>query len=226
MEYDLEAMDFDPNEKLLFNAFMWNHTQEGHDYWVDVYATTRLIKDLPPEPAAKYQAMLDQYHAQNRPAVGVLHQHDGSSNAPIPAGTDHAASPMFICALTLIHGPGDIEDFFTIHETAPEAMDEYRRARELPNLHCACTASIITATEPHWWRGENFLTGPRTNKHRAAEGKALCVLIESMTGVDEAEAQAADVITQILHFCTASGIEPDGIMKTAKMNFDAETNGE
>ena len=66
---------------------------------------------------------------------------------------------MWIMAYTVqglraLGAPGPQEDHFTMHETEQEARDAYAMlvANE-ENLHCACVAPVIEATEPHWEDG-------------------------------------------------------------------------
>lgn len=86
--YDLKAINYDPDSTTLGGLFYWKQTPEGYDYWRP-FGVFTLIADLPPEAAAKIQAMRDQYERENLPEIGVLHDWDGSTNPPIPDGTDH-----------------------------------------------------------------------------------------------------------------------------------------
>lgn len=62
-----------------------------------------------------------------------------------------ADKACYLVAHTTNHGDNDLRDDFSIHETQIEAEQEYEHLiTTKPDLHCACVAKIITATEPHW----------------------------------------------------------------------------
>jgi hypothetical protein len=57
---------------------------------------------------------------------------------------------MQLVAWTVNHGGNDIEDHYTIHETAEDAARHFQTVLGLDNCHCAALGSVTDATEPQW----------------------------------------------------------------------------
>lgn len=63
----------------------------------------------------------------------------------------------------------------------------------------------------------------RGNQDRAVEAAFLCNVMEAMTGVDETEAQIADILTHLMHLVRWDDLgDFDSMLLTARMNFDDE----
>lgn len=58
--------------------------------------------------------------------------------------------PMWVVAWTINHGENNLTDHFELAEGFPQAVSRYLALLEIENLHNACYAAIIGATEPHW----------------------------------------------------------------------------
>ena len=70
--------------------------------------------------------------------------------------------------------------------------------------------------------GRNKASHERYNSDRAEEGRCVLQLMEILTGVDDEESAVADTITQLMHYCRMAGIDFEGSIETARINFDAE----
>ena len=66
-----------------------------------------------------------------------------------------------------------------------------------------------------------------TNKERAEEALKVMMGSDKYFGGDQVEAESiADLVADLLHLARRSGIEPDYVIETARMNFDAEVEEE
>ena len=66
-----------------------------------------------------------------------------------------------------------------------------------------------------------------TNEERAEEALKVMMVSDKYFMGDQVEAESlADLMADLLHLARRNGIEPDYVIRTAQMNFDAEVEEE